>query len=127
MYTLFPHRPPFFQGVKVHSIKVKAPSDKGPKNVRIFQNLPNTLDFDKADSMVCAQDLVLTPDQLDGSPINLRYVKFQNVQNLQFFFKDNQGDEETTQIDYLAVIGSPINTTNMSEFKRVAGKKGEGH
>ena len=119
--------PHLFQGVKVHSIKVKAPSDKGPKTVRIFQNLPNTLDFDKADSMVCAQDLVLTPDQLDGSPINLRYVKFQNVQNLQFFFKDNQGDEETTQIDYLAVIGTPINTTNMSEFKRVAGKKGEGH
>ena len=47
----------FFKGVKVHSIKIKAPSDKGPKTVRIFQNLPNTLDFDKADSMVCAQDL----------------------------------------------------------------------
>jgi hypothetical protein len=65
---------------------------------------------------------------LDGSAINLRFVKFQNVQNLQFFFKDNQeAGEETTQIDYLSVIGTPINTTNMSEFKRVAGKKGEGH
>ncbi len=69
----------------------------------------------------------LTPDQLDGSPINLRFVKFQNVHNLQFFFKDNQAGEETTQIDYLSVIGNPVSTTNMSEFKRVAGKKGEGH
>ncbi len=69
----------------------------------------------------------MTPDQLDGSPIPLRYVKFQNVQNLQFFFKETQEDSDTTQIDFLAVIGSPIGTTNMSEFKRVAGKKGEGH
>ena len=47
----------FNQGVKVHSIKVKAPADKGPKTVRIFQNLPNTLDFDKADGMTATQDL----------------------------------------------------------------------
>ena len=45
------------QAVKVHSLKIKAPSDKGPKNVRIFQNQPNTLDFDKADSMVSVQDV----------------------------------------------------------------------
>ncbi len=32
----------------------------------------------------------ITPDQLDGSPITLKFVKFQNVQNIQLFFKDNQ-------------------------------------
>lgn len=117
----------FNQAVKVHSIKVRAPADKGPKIVRIFMNQPNTLDFDKADSMIATQDLELTPDQLDGSPITLRFVKFQNVQNLQLFFKDNQSGGEVTQIDHLAIIGTPINTTNMSDFKRVAGKKGEGH
>merc|ERR1711974_72742 len=85
----------FNQAVKIHSLKIKAPSDKGPKTVRVFQNQPNTLDFDKADSMVAVQDMQLTPEQLDGSPITLKFVKFQNVQNLQFFFKDNQaGDEE---------------------------------
>ena len=57
----------------------------------------------------------LTPEQLDGSPITLKFVKFQNVQNMQFFFKDNQG---------LSLIGNPISTTNMNDFKRVAGKKG---
>ena len=69
----------------------------------------------------------LTPAQLDGSPIGLRFVKFQNVKNLQIFFKDNQEGGEVTQVDYFSVIGTPIDTTNMGEFKRVAGKKGEGH
>ena len=69
----------------------------------------------------------LTPDDLEGNPVNLRYVKFQNVQNIQVFVKDNQSGSETTQIDHLAFIGSPISTTNMGDFKRVAGKKGESH
>jgi len=115
------------QAVKVHSIKVRAPQDKGPKNIRIFMNQPNTLDFDSADSMVATQDLTLTPGQLDGAPITLKFVKFQNVQNLQFFIKDNQEGGEVTQIDYFSVVGTPIGTTNMNEFKRVQGKKGEAH
>jgi len=117
----------FNQAVKVHSIKVKAPADKGPKTIRIFMNQPNTLDFDGADSMVATQDLTLTPGQLDGSPITLKFVKFQNVSNLQFFIKDNQEGGEVTQIDYFSVVGIPIGTTNMNEFKRVQGKKGEAH
>lgn len=117
----------FNQAMKVHSLKIKAPKDKGPKTVRIFQNQPNTLDFDKADSMVSVQDLDLTPEQLEGSIITLKFVKFQNVQNLQFFFKDNQAGDEVTQIDHFSVIGTPITTTNMSDFKRISGKKGETH
>lgn len=57
----------------------------------------------------------------------MRYVKFQNVNNIQLFVKDNQAGDDITQIDYLGIIGSPISTTNMSDFKRVAGKKGESH
>lgn len=64
---------------------------------------------------------------MEGDPINLRYVKFQNVQNIQFFVKDNLSGGEITQIDHLAIIGSPISTTNMGDFKRLVGKKGESH
>ena len=39
--------------------------------------------------------------------------------------QDNQEGGEVTQIDFLSVIGTPIDTTNMKDFKRVAGKKGE--
>ena len=52
-------------------------------------NQPNTLDFDKADSMGATQDIDITPNQLDGEVIPLKFVKYQNVINLQFFFKVN--------------------------------------
>ncbi|KAL1512513.1 hypothetical protein ABEB36_002095 [Hypothenemus hampei] len=117
----------FNQSVKIHSLKLKAPADKGPKSVRLFINQPRTLDFDLADSYTSVQDLELTKEDLEGNPINLRYVKFQNVQNIQLFIKDNQSGDEITQIDHLAIIGSPISTTNMGDFKRIAGKRGESH
>lgn len=47
----------FNQSVKIHSLKVKGPTDKGPKNIRIFINQPRTLDFDLADSYTSVQDL----------------------------------------------------------------------
>merc|ERR1712183_578741 len=116
------------QPVKIHSLRFKAPKDKGPKNVRVFMNQPTTIDFDKADGMTSTQDIALTPAQLEsGELIPLKFVKFQNVQNLQLFIRDNQAGDEITQLDYLGVIGTPIGTTNMNDFKRVAGKKGEGH
>lgn len=48
----------FNQSVKIHSLKIKAPLDKGPKGVKIFINQPRTLDFDLADSYTCVQALV---------------------------------------------------------------------
>lgn len=57
----------------------------------------------------------------------LKFVKFQSVQNIQLFIKDNQSGGDVTQIDHLVLYGSPISTTNMGEFKRVAGKRGESH
>ncbi|KAK3590873.1 hypothetical protein CHS0354_033801 [Potamilus streckersoni] len=118
----------FNQSVKLHSLKLYAPEDKGPKTVKIFQNHPSSLDFDSADCMEPTQTLELTPDDLkEGNLIPLKFVKFQNVNNVTLFIKDNQAGEEVTQVDYLGFVGSIQNATNMSEFKRVSGKKGESH
>ena len=43
----------------------------------------------------------------------------------QLFFKDNQDGEDTTILNTLQFLGEPRDTTNMSDFKRVAGTKGE--
>jgi len=118
----------FNQAVKLHSLKVSAPEDSGPKTLKLFINQPRTLDFDQADSSEPVQIVELKPEDLSGETlIPLRYVKFQNVQNLQIFVKDNQSGTDTTRINHLAIIGSTISMTNMGDFKRVAGKKGECH
>lgn len=117
----------FNQAVKIHSLKFKAPEKLGPKTMKIFINQPRTIDFDMAESFTAVQDLVLDPKDLAGNPVNLRYVKFQNVQNIQIFIKDNQSGGDVTQLDYIGFIGSPIATTKMDDFKRVTGKKGESH
>ncbi|XP_058840611.1 thioredoxin-like protein 1 [Topomyia yanbarensis] len=88
----------------------------------------NTIDFDMAKSQVSVQDLILGQKEIvSESPIPLHFVKFQNVQNMQLFVKDNHSGDETTIIDHLAFIGSPIATTKMDDFQWVAGKKGESH
>ncbi len=35
------------------------------------------------------------------------------------FIKSNQGDEETTKVNYFTFIGTPVQATNMNDFKRV--------
>lgn len=118
----------FNQAIKLFSIKIEAPSENGPKTVKVFSNQTRSLDFDSADSMEPVQTLSFTEDDVSqGNPQNVRFVKFQNVLNITLFIKDNLGGTEITRIDKLQFIGSPVATTNMSDFKRIAGKQGESH
>lgn len=118
----------FNQAVKIHSIKMKAPAKNAPKKVKVFINLPVTFDFDQASSAVAVQEIECTPkDFEDGNLINLRFVKFQNVQNITLFVVDNLSGDEKTIIEHLTFIGAPVATTRMDDFKRIGGKKGESH
>jgi thioredoxin len=118
----------FNQVVKLHSLRINGPKENGPKTVKLFINQPKTLDFDSADTMESVQTLELTADDLvDGAIIPLRFVRFQSVSNIVLFVKDNQNGSDKTQINFLGFIGSPVSATNMADFKRVAGKKGEAH
>lgn len=117
------------QSVKLHSIAIKGPADKGVKHIRIFINQPQTLDFDQVSSRESIQDITFTKEQITNcTPVALKYVKFQNVQSILIFVQNNQEDTETTVIQQLKIIGSPVSEqTNMSDFKRIAGKKDQRH
>jgi len=119
----------FNQSVKVHSLKISAPSDgSGPKTIKLFVNQPNEVDFDSGERMEGVQKLDLAEEDITGEKIiPLRFVKFQNVTNIVLFVVDNQGENEVTIMNYIKLIGVPCNATNMSDFKRVAGKAGESH
>ncbi|XP_033112016.1 thioredoxin-like protein 1 isoform X2 [Anneissia japonica] len=118
----------FSQNVKIHSIKLHGPADKAPKTVKLFINQPHQMDFDQAERNDPVQKLELTEDDVkEDCVIPLKFVKLQNVNNLTIFVKDNLGGEDTSVIEYLGLIGSPVSTIKMDEFKRVAGKKGESH
>ncbi|KAJ8656795.1 thioredoxin [Lichtheimia ornata] len=110
---------PFNQPVKIHSIKFKAKNvAQAPKTVKIYANR-QTLGFDDADSIKETQTLELEPkDFEDDAVVNLRFVKFQNITSLVLFVVDNQEDEETTQVQQLIFIGSPIEATNMSNLTK---------
>lgn len=118
----------FQQPIRLHSMIIQGPKDHGPKLVKLFINQTRTLDFDSAENMEPVQQLELKEDDLANNQlINLRFVKFQNVQSLTIFFANNQSGSDTTIVHYLKLIGQPVSVTNMNEFKRVSGQPGESH
>lgn len=55
----------------------------------------------------------------EGELQHLRYVKFQNVKNLQIFIQDNQGGGDVTELKELKIYGTPLSAVNMGDFQRV--------
>ncbi|KAI8885495.1 DUF1000-domain-containing protein [Backusella circina FSU 941] len=110
---------PFNQPVKLHSLKFKVPNvANAPKTVKIYANR-QVLGFDDADSVKETQTLELTPENFEeNGVINLRFVKYQNITHILLFVEDNQEDEETTQIQQLIFIGTPVESTNMSDLNK---------
>ncbi|CAD5208645.1 unnamed protein product [Bursaphelenchus xylophilus] len=115
---------PFVSPVKIHSIEIRGKGDHGPKDVKVFANVTTTLDFDNAQNAEPIQNLNFEADSLQ----NLKFVKFQNVKNIQLFIANNKGDHDVTIIEDLRLYGQVLGQTQMTDFKRVAGKVGEvGH
>ena len=54
-----------------------------------------------------------------------RYVKFQSVTKLSIFIESNQGDEETTVLQKIAIFGSSGERMNVADIKD-ASKQQEG-
>lgn len=93
------------------AVKIKALSifsvispEQAPKTIRLYVN-QNHLDFNDAESHEPAQEITLTPEDIRGGKVDLRYVRFQNVRNLHILVKDNQEGDETTRIDSIDLFG----------------------
>ncbi|KAL9266932.1 PITH domain-containing protein [Drosera capensis] len=96
---------PFTQVVKLHSIAVKGPEEEGPKTVKLFSNKEH-MGFSNVNDFPPSDALSLSPDKLQGKPIALKYVKFQNVRSLTVFIEANQSGSEVTKVQKIALFGT---------------------
>lgn len=119
----------FQQKVKLYGIKLIGPNGSSPNKLRLFINQTNTLDFDKAENGTPTLDINVNPEDLnkDSDAINLPKLKFANVTDITVFVPGNADGDDVTQLKSLVFVGNVHGSrTDMNEFKRVAGKVGEG-
>lgn len=115
---------PFNQAVRLSAIAIRSMAGaQAPKTVKLFVNRP-TLGFAEAADMPAMQDLALGADDLEGRPAALRLVKFGGVNVLTVLVADNQGDEDTTIIHKIVLLGSPGQTFNVAAIKDVSKEEG---
>ncbi|KAJ2659106.1 hypothetical protein IW148_004399 [Coemansia sp. RSA 1199] len=108
----------FNQAIKLHSIMLKASGDRAPKSIKLFVNRTD-VGFDDAESAEATQEIEMSADVYEkGGVVNLRYVRFQNVNSLTIFVADNLGGDDVTAITQLAFIGTAINGANISDIKQ---------
>ncbi|KAJ1949710.1 hypothetical protein FBU59_001022 [Linderina macrospora] len=108
----------FNQPVKLHSVMLRAPVERAPRNIKLFANRTD-VGFEDAEAGGETQAVEMTKEIYEsGGVVNLRYVRFQNVHSLSIFIEDNLGDEDVTAITQLAFIGTAVNTANMSDIRQ---------
>ncbi|XWS58329.1 hypothetical protein CRYUN_Cryun08bG0024600 [Craigia yunnanensis] len=109
---------PFTQVIKLHSVVIKGSEEEGPKTVKLFTNKEH-MGFSNVNDFPPSDTAVLSPDNLKGKPVVLKYVKFQNVRSLTIFIEDNQSDSEITKVQKIALYGSTVETTDMKGLKKI--------
>ncbi|PSS10108.1 PITH domain-containing protein [Actinidia chinensis var. chinensis] len=109
---------PFTQVIKLHSIVIKGTEDEGPKTVKLFTNREH-MGFSNVNDFPPSDTAELSPDNLKGSPVVLKYVKFQNVRSLTIFVEDNQSGSDVTKIQKIVLYGTTVETTDMKGLKKI--------
>ncbi|KAL6989509.1 hypothetical protein U1Q18_015258 [Sarracenia purpurea var. burkii] len=109
---------PFIQVIKLHSIVIKGTEDEGPKTVKLFANREH-MGFSNVNDFPPSDTAVLSPDNVKGKPVVLKYVKFQNVRSLTIFVEDNQSGSDITKIQKIVLHGTTVETTDMKGLKKI--------
>lgn len=91
--------------LKAISIFSGVSPSQAPTEVKLFIN-HNAMDFGDAETSSPAQEFNLSPQDVKGEKLELRFVRFQNVRSLHILVKSNQEDDETTRIDSIDIFGS---------------------
>ena len=106
----------FMSAVKISAIRIEGKDkDSAPSVVRLFVNKTG-LDFDSAKDEKPTQEIELSPSDVApgaAKPKETRFVLFQNVSTLGIFIGANQGDEETTALKSLMILGEPIQQSGL--------------
>ncbi|KAG6818577.1 hypothetical protein H0H93_003849, partial [Arthromyces matolae] len=117
---------PFNQTVKVRSIVIYASNmEQAPHTVKLAVNRPNLGfdDIEDAKETEVAQILELTEEDVkNGKAVSLRFVRFQAVNSLHIFVSGNRGDEETTRIDSIDILGYPVDDLALNAEQRAIPK-----
>ncbi|XP_068635591.1 PITH domain-containing protein At3g04780 [Aristolochia californica] len=109
---------PFTQVIKLHSVVVEGPEEDGPRTVKLFANKEH-MGFSNVNDYPPSDSITLTPDNLKGKPVTLKYVKFQNVRSLTIFIEDNQSGADITKVQKIALYGTTVETTDMKGLKKI--------
>jgi len=112
----------FRQPVKISAIRISgnAEDESGPRVVKVFQG-KHDIGFAEAEDETPTQSLELEEgDVNEGKAVQVRFVKFQNVQTLQLFFEANFGSE-VTKVSRIQILGQPSQAMDMKAWKPVKG------
>jgi len=99
----------FNQDIVLHGFQIKGPESEGPSKIKIFVNQLTSMDFDDAESVICAQEIGMDKNELKGETfMKLDRTKFNKVTNVTFFIYGNQDGKDVTRIDRLTLIGEAV-------------------
>lgn len=115
----------FRQPVKISGLRFTAVNEESmPTDVKVFINQPH-MGFGEADDTPSTQDLCLNSEtcNLAGKKdaiVPVKYVKFQNVSDLQIFVSENAGSE-VTELKLLEIFGTTAEKSDIASWKPVKG------
>lgn len=105
---------PFLEQVKLQSIIMEAPDGEEPTAIKFFVNRPS-LGFSDVDDG-CTEALALKPGDCTGKELKLKPGKFQAVNHLYIFVKNEEGDKAA--LTRMTFIGQTVASTDLRNIKK---------
>ena len=101
-----------------------------PRNIKLFTNKPHNLGFEEAEDLSATQTIELSDsdwNEQGTANINLRFVKFQNINTLVVFVVDGDGsnDSEKVRLDRIRLIGEAGEKREMGKLEKIGDEPGE--